>query len=343
MRENPTLGSNAFERALAILNREQEANMPSRRQTTYFRLFNLIVYLFIGIGVVTIVGHGFGFHKEMMWLWGLQGIVLFLIIVLFFLNLGFVGKLKNQAKLRRQLRLDQNLKALFKAQRRETKVSNLWTLLISILGYPLVAIGLSGFVILLLVAVVDRDWGPLVGSAAGLGLTVLGLSFIFLHFMRRGKQRLELVDRLRATLSKYEDAFGQDGEQRVSIDADEYDQIARIERAHIIADRQRSIDQGLKEARTSGYLIQRSHEMQAAKAKLDPATAVLVENQILQLTTDPMPTGTAQHPDTGIFRLRVPETEVEILYKVDEDSRRIRVGKLLTSDSDDSSERASGE
>ena len=219
MRENPTLGSNAFEKALAILNREQEANLPSRRQETLFRLFNLVVYLFSGIGAVAIVGHLFGFHTQMQWLWGLEGIVFLPIVVLFFLNMGLVGKLRNQARLRRRLGLNQDLKALFKAQRREKKFSNIWALLVSILGYPLVVIGLFVFGLFLFIATAFTDSELLIASAAGLGLTVLGLSFIFLHFMRRGKQRLELVHRLRTILSRYEDALGQDGAQTVSIDA----------------------------------------------------------------------------------------------------------------------------
>ena len=167
----------------------------------------------------------------------------------------------------------------------------------------------------------------------GFAPTLLGLSFIFLHFMRRGKQRLDVVRGLRASLSKYEKSFEQDKLQRINIDAKEYDKIARMERAQIIRDRQQSIDMGLKKARTFGYLIQKSREMQAAKARLEPSIKILVENQILQFRTEPVPTGSSEDLDTGTFRLQVPDTDVEIVYQVDQDNRRIKIFSLQTAGS----------
>ncbi len=159
----------------------------------------------------------------------------------------------------------------------------------------------------------------------GFGLAVLGLSFIFLYFMQRGKQRLNLVNNLRSALAEHEETFEHDKEQQVRIDANEYYRIAEIEREQIISDRQRSISLYSKKALRSEFVIQQSREVRATKANLDKATAALVGDQILQLTTDPRPSGSTEDPDTGTIRLPVPETAVEIEYQVDKDDRRIRV------------------
>ena len=340
MKENPTLGLENFEEALAILKREQQANMPSRKEELYFRYFNLVVYAFFGLCVllVSLEPTKKGIYQNIwLWGWGLAGVLSLAILPLFFLNLGFMKKLRRQAKLRRRLNLDTYFKPLFRAQRRESTFSNFWTLLVSFTGYGFVLLGL--ILLIFSIALIFSKGGvkeigllfpvSFVGLV-GFALAVVGLSSIFLHFMRRGEARLKVVNDLQTSLSKHEKSFEEDSQQRISIDADEYDLIARIERAQIIADRQRSIDKGVKEARTAGYLIQQSRDVIDSKSRLDPAIRPLVEDQILQLTTDPAPIGSREEPGSGLIRLLVPETPVEIVYQVDRDNHRLRVFSLGT-------------
>lgn len=135
MRENPTLASNDFDRALAVLKREQAANAPSPRQERYFHLFNWVLYFFVGLGVIIGIGHAFDLPESvLLGFWCLEGLVVLSIFPLFFFNLGLVQKLGRQARLRQRLNLDKGLQSLFKAERMESRLSNLWTLLMSLSG-----------------------------------------------------------------------------------------------------------------------------------------------------------------------------------------------------------------
>jgi hypothetical protein len=89
--------------------------------------------------------------------------------------------------------------------------------------------------------------------------------------------------------------------------------------------------------------MQKSREILAAEAKLDFDTRLLVENQILRLTTEPFPDGHINDPDTGTIRLFVPDTSVEIVYQVDQDNRRIGLLSLQKTNSSESSEHVLGE
>lgn len=329
MREEPTLSPREFELALKVLEREQEAHMPSRRQEALFRWFNFAVYTLLGLAAAIGVAAVAEFETIALWLWGAQGIIVVTLTVLFFLNLGLIRKLWNQARLRRRLRLDQHFEAAFRAERSESRLKNYLTFILSILGYPSVIAGFfiiaSAFVLLFL------DFGlfySVLALSIGIAFATVGLSLVSFHFMLRGKQRLDLVRRLQENLSKRYDANEQEVDDSFAVDPDYYNEIARIERTQIITDRQISIEKGLEEESTTDYVIQQSREVIAAKAELDQQTNSLVDDQILQLTRNPLPVGSTRDPDSRIAHLPVREASVEITYQVNEKERRIRVLSL---------------
>ena len=149
--------------------------------------------------------------------------------------------------------------------------------------------------------------------------------------MRRGKQRLEIITNLQASLLKQKEAFERGHEIPAEISESEYGEIARIETTHIIEDRARSIGLGRNEAADATYLIQNSREMLSAKDQLDLEARARVESAILQLSTEPSPSEASKDRATGVLRLAVPETSVEIQYQIDEEHRRVLLLSLQRS------------
>lgn len=300
--------------------------MPSPRQDLLLKLFNYAVFLFVGIIILEIIYLSFDLSLgdfEYLLDWFALALLV-IVLVLFALNFGLVRKLFLQARLRRELHLQQRLRSIFKLARWKHRL----TLSISFLGY---LVFLAGLFILVLAIAFDAS---LELFAFPVAIIALGLSFTSLHFMKRGRERLDVVRHLHDALSVLEKSVGEVSDQPVSIDAEQYDQIARIERSHIIADRLRSIAAGSKEAPTSGYMIQQSHEMIVDKVKLDSHTRLLVEDQILKLTGDPMSTVPMVNSDNERFQISVPDTDIVLLYQVDQKNRRIRVLSLRSAGPD---------
>ncbi len=333
MAARSSLSSREFASALAVLKREQSENMPSPRQELHFHLFNWSVFSFLGCSTAALViGYlveEYGSTNDLEWvgffLLGVPAILGLSIVVLFFLNLKLMWALRRQARSRRRLGLVKNLKGLFKAKRRRNWIRNAFTMFVVFLGVILVPIGLLSFFAFAYFLDIPE------ALLFSLAISVLGLSLVFLHFMRRGKQRLEIVMRMHESLSEHKETFESDHESAVDISSADYDKIASIERAHIITDRAKSIEMARKESLDSSYVIQKSREMLGAKAALDLDARVRVDDQIFHLVTNPLPPGVTEDPGTGYLRLSVPETSVDILYQVDEQRHRIRLLALQSS------------
>lgn len=106
---------------MEVLEREQQAFLPSRNELLRFRLFNwavaLFVFLFYLLIVDALLGLGFGLSERTIYLAGFSGL-LFAAVILFFPNIPLIGRLRRQASLRRRLGLKQGLKPLLKRERK---------------------------------------------------------------------------------------------------------------------------------------------------------------------------------------------------------------------------------
>jgi hypothetical protein len=152
---------------------------------------------------------------------------------------------------------------------------------------------------------------------------IVALSFFSFPFMRRAKQKLETILALQKTLMKQKEGPATGRVSSAQLSPSEYEEIARIETTQIIEDRARSIGLAQNEPPDATYLIQNSKEMLSGKHQLDLETRTRVETAIFQLSTDPSPPDAVKDSETGVLRLPVPETSVEIVYHIDEEQRRI--------------------
>lgn len=165
----------------------------------------------------------------------------------------------------------------------------------------------------------------------GLMLFFMSLSLVSLPLMRRSKQRFEIVKKLQRTLSTRQtqaDARAQDAE----IPSGAIQMIAEIEREQIIQDRRRSLRLGSKKGQAPEYTIQQSRAVQQAKAQLDSDTARKVEDAIFALMGDPRPAAVGEDSKSGLSRLKVPGTPIELAYQVEDETRRIKIFDLTSTD-----------
>ena len=156
---------------------------------------------------------------------------------------------------------------------------------------------------------------------ASLSLLVVAFSLILMHYMRKGRERLRMVESLRSSLLGHVD-------ERTPLPSTDYAQIARIERAQILYDRQQSIRTRSKKAEKSIYVVQMSRAVIKARAELDDETKMRVEEEIDELASKPRVGGLKEDAEAGIVHLRVPGTSAEIGYSVDDKARRIKVHSL---------------
>jgi len=359
--EKTTLNIQQFGSALAILERERRTKMSTPREDFYFRIYNYSVWVFTCIYIPYVLILYF-YPEFTAWIGNIDLVYLIsdylfwsialltiAIVILFFLNLKLVLKLWNQARLRRKLNVDTKLKEIFKYQLPRGESSKVlmieryfaafgiiiilfqlffgfvknWSFLSESIKTNITSIDLKA--IFALIVIFGRLCGPI----------ALGICMTSRYFMRRGKERLEIVDQLQQSLSKHKTAFeNSTADKSINIASTDYDLLASLERMQILDDRQLSIQRARKESRESSYVIQKSHKMLDALYTLDSDTRVKVEDEILRLASDPMHQGAIREPQSGTLRIRVPDTTLDITYQIEFDDRRIKIYTLESTTSD---------
>lgn len=337
MTDQVSLNPRGLKTALEVLRREQVAYLPTARQNKLYRAFNISAFLMTSVAVLGFIVMSMadgvkGFVGETISAFltgGLLAIAFLLTLstaVLFVLNWGLIRKLYRHAQLRRRLKLANVFEPEFGAERRATRVRNAITMLIIVLGALLALAGLFGLVGTLALWIALAEHWLLYLVTPCLIVMAVGLGLGSLHFMRRGKQRLEVVLRLQDTLAKQAADPAQAAEVRLS--TDEYAAIASLERAQIIRDRASSIASARKQASAPGYMSQTSRQMYEAKSRLPPEVLARVEATIAGLLVDPAPAGARDDPARGTRTVPVAGTSLRIQFEVDPDRHLVRLHDL---------------
>ena len=334
MTDQISLDAQGLESALAILQREQTAYVPTERERRLYRWFNICVYSMAVVFVLgSIVGPMIGKESGPLYaVFGLLGIVAGVLmlgtIVLFFLNWTLIRKLYRHAQLRKRLKLADYFASAFSAERKTTVVANVVTMLTFIAGWLLILFSFFGAVAIVIEDIRVKQMGPVAVGSVYLVMFLIGVSFISFRYVRRGKQRLEVVLRLQKTLTEQ---AGQGAEAKeVKLSADEYNAIATLERQHIMRDRANSIASAHKQADAPGYLCQSSRQMHLAKSKLPPELLAKVEGAIAELLVDPLAAAAANDPRTEKSTIPVAGTGLRIEYDVDRHRQLVRLYDLRT-------------
>ena len=311
----PQLDDATFEHALAVLDRAR----PSPLEDRLFGVMNLAVWM-----AVTLTGVYFvlrrtrelepGSPAGITIAWTIA-LIYVAIVPLFVVNWPLVRKLWRAARRRRQLAtsLKRRIADQFRVRRRERRLLHMTTFGLNVAGF-IVAVGAAAGLVLELTS------GEPVGPRLWVyGVTaVFGLSCMFLHFMARGRERLQVIAELRSSLLAAHDPSD---ERQLTPEA--YDEITHIERGQIAADRRRSVRSASKKAFAFTYAAKEHRAVRDAKQALPPETLVRVQAFIDTLTR--RPEGVTVDMRGGVAYVRVPDTALELGFTVDADSREIRL------------------
>jgi len=323
-------------RALEILGRELAANRPTPRQERTFNLLNwdvLAMFLSYGVGFVGRLALPEAWAERVAEVcFVLAGLSILIMPILLLLNLDLVRKLWRNARMRSRLGLSRPLEAAFKAQRRKHRVRNLGTAFLAVYGVcMLVALPLMVWVVLsdeLLAAIL-----------ISLMFTVMSLSFASIHLIRRGMERMAVVETLHGLVRREESDAGE-----IELSQDEYDLLATMERSQIVEDRHARLERAAENPEVFGYAVQTSFSAQDAKSQLPVHASSLVDAQIQRLARDPESERdrVAIDEESHLRRLPVEGTPVMIGYQVDDEARVIRVVDVLSGPAGEASDPGRG-
>jgi hypothetical protein len=323
------LSAAAFEQAWAVLERAQ----PTPREQQLFRILGLLLWSAVALTLLYFIFRSDAQAFRQLWIARAIALIYICIVPILFLNWRLVRKLWLAARVRRQLEtsLRSRITAAFSARWRAHRLINLATFMLSVLGAVVGGIAALGFLSELLpdgVPLVDRLPRLTVWAVA----TVFGVSCILTRFIVTGRERIAAIADLRQTLlANRTDA----NESRLA--AQDYDEITRIERAQIIADRKRSVRAAAKESLEDVYSVKEHRVFRDAKSRLDPDTLVRVQAGLDRLLADPAAVGSAGDrgdahdalEESGQLRhAPVPGTDLLIRFNVDRQAREILVMSL---------------
>ena len=316
-----SLATEESQRALEILQQELLTFRPSRGQLFAYYALNLNVVAFVTAFVAFfLTGEGTTSREVASGVVGLTAIAM-LPILLF--NVKLVSTLWRAARMRKRLGLAEPLAAAFRAQRRKSLVLNLITSLL---------VGVGMIFVIVAVAVPAIVPGELEAESRALFVTfligiylILGTALISLHYIRRGLERLKVVEGLRTTLSAVATDRPRQEEGAVSVSPEDYDLIASIERDQIIRERYQNIARSKAGARRSGYVVQMGLAAQQGKSRLPVPERLLVDEQIVNLMANPQSSDVVTDAARGLRRLPVANTSAEIIFDVDEANQRIKI------------------
>jgi hypothetical protein len=158
---------------------------------------------------------------------------------------------------------------------------------------------------------------------------VLFLSFVSIHYIRRGMERIAVVEGLRDAVSR-----GRNEDDEVEVSGEAYDLIANMERDQIIRERQSRLQRAAeKRPDEFGYAVQTSFAAQDAKGLLPEDQGGLVDAQIQRLARDPGTDRARSHIDgrTKLHRLSVEGAPVSVEYEIDDQAQVVRVMRIEAS------------
>ena len=319
-------------KAVDVLGEALAEHQVSGRQKWFFRILTGGVVLILGGYTVAIIAMiapdayfgenardtresfvGVGF--------GIAGFGFLSLVPLWILNLGLVRKLWGMARARHRLGLNEALVPAFRAERSKHRLWNILT---------------ASLAVLALVVILFGTVGVMTESTFSLGdkvilltvLPIVGLSFGSIHYVRRGMERLGVVERLYSDLQPLVNAEAAPGD--VKIPEHDYEIIARLERNQITERREQSAARATHDPNAFGYAVQLSFAAQEAKDGLPAEEQNRVDEEILRLVREPQSEMRRSVPDTdGLHTVRVKDSAVDLRYRIDDAAQRIQIARIV--------------
>lgn len=173
---------------------------------------------------------------------------------------------------------------------------------------------------------IERHWSTndrLIIQGLCLGI---GLLLTVPHFISRRRQSRTLMSRIDGLRHKLSEHLSDTSAgETVDIPVEDLNLMARIEEAQIERDRAEAIADARREARPDDYGLLNSRRTMEAISRLEPEVRVRVQEQAAALTRVTQPANATWDESAGMWRLTVPDTNVQMSYLVDKEKHQIKV------------------
>lgn len=340
-RSTHKLDAHQLDQALAILEKEQQANVPSRWQKIAFIILKSASY---GLGLVAVailafdvadrtsfikLGSSYLDRNRMLFSLAIFFSALYILVLLipFVANVPLLFKLRRQHKLVKRLGLWEVLNTPWQVESREKRSRTTRPVIIGSIGLLIIFIEM---IIAGLPVLFATNQAEIFFTIILILLIPLSGALRATYFIIRGLARMEAVTQLQASLSTYKEKAEQDKDGAIDVPSGVYQRIAQIEKAQITRDRAESILAYQQESDEATYIVQKSRAVREAQAQLDPMMRLRVQDRVDALAEVPRPAGAVEDPQTQTWRLRVPDTPIEIEFAVDNERKRVRILSLQT-------------
>lgn len=323
-----------FERALFVLGEEQSALQLTPRQRLSLRLYTWSIIAFIVFLVALVVffwakwsktelsdGEAIAFALLAI---GGAGSLVCAVAFLFF-NLKLLWKILRGRFRFRRMGYAEGTEILWRAYQQKRHWAAWAEKLVLALGLVI----LLGGVLLLLLAIWER-------SLAVIGIVIIGLSIpmLMFYFLRSGKARLEMMSQRMAEITSLQESMAraadEAGDGAVALPANLIEQYSRVETDQIVRTRANAIREAMRST-SKEYSLLSSQQARQAKLGLSSDERSRVEAALDDLAKNPYPEASVSDGDTGLKRLPVAGTGLEIRYSVDENASQVRLASLEAS------------
>jgi hypothetical protein len=325
MGELAHLSPQVFEQAQAVLDRER----LSARELFLFHLLRQFVWAAValtGLYVFLRVRVNLDPGELKFVAWAVAALYI-AIVPLLIMNSRVVAKLWRTARFQNSLEpvWERRLKDLVRRHRSRHPVEYVTTLLLIVLfGLPALIVGAGGLLL------------ELTGEASVEGITIavvgimFGLSCLLLRFTAIGRDRLEALEELRASLRNSRTTGSEDRQVPGRV----YDAIARLQRQQLAEDRQRVIASITETGLRRRYSSREHRSVRNTRVALSSEAALRVQACIDTLTLSPSDCQPSRVVDNVSF-LPVEGTSLEIGFTVDHEAREIRILSMTETGAND--------
>ncbi len=344
--EQYAFGRGEFNRALTVLDREQEAMQLSRAQRLSYKLYTIFSWGFVLCLVGTIIDVVIelrtgrpSLSTAFVAFAAAVALCLLVATLLLVLNIPLIVKIVRHKRLFHRLGLSDSLDVLWKERQKTRRWMALFEKVALGLGILALIVGIT----LIAYSVVGgwRGWfggGQMSASIEGALLYVfIGFVFIMFYVVQNGKAWLDMmasrwkdVVRLRESMGALEKGAQRAGSERIPVPVDVIEQFSQIENEQIACSRARAIGESATAAKLS-FSILSSDALLKMKTGLDPDDRIKVEEAIDELALQPRPSGVEKDVETDTLRQGVPGTDWEIVYVVDDAGRQLKLLSLRQS------------
>ncbi len=158
----------------------------------------------------------------------------------------------------------------------------------------------------------------------------LGLLLTVPHFISRRRQSLDLIRRTNELSKRLSQTLSETSAGvTVAVRAQDLNMMARMEQAHIEAEREEAVARARREERPDDLVLLKTKDAVTGIRKLEPETRILVQEQAAALTQAAESADAKWDEESGLWQLVVPDTRVQLNYAVDTEKHQVKLVSVV--------------